>query len=343
MAAAAIAAAAAPIVGGLVGHVMSQGDRNKAKKAMKKALAELEAVGYPPDLSKEIIFQQFESAGVLTPELEEDLVLVSSEFETLKEDPTLRQNQLEALNKFKQQSETGLGAEERAAFNQIQQAVRQDQRAKQEQILADAQRRGQGGSGNALIAQLQASQAGADQASSQGNELAALIAQRVRQGTQDMSGAAQNLRTQDYNVASDRARALDARNQYLHQNSSARQARNVGTLNDAQRYNLSNDQRLLDANTEMSNQEKLRQVNAQRNYFNDKLDLATAKANARTGQATQHRSEADRTAQMYSGIGQGVGEGVAGYYQGKQNQDNLDRTYELEKYKAETARRNGGR
>lgn len=309
----AISAVAAPIVSGAVGSIMGSGDRKRAQKNIKKALAELNAVGAPPDLSREILMREFQSAGILTPELEEDIGLAETEFRAIQEDPELRQVQLEALNKFKQQSETGLGAEERAAFNQIQKGIRQDQRAKQEQILADAARRGQAGGGASLIAQLQSSQSGADQAAEQGNELAALIAQRVRQGTSDLSQASSGLRTQDYSVASDKARAIDERNRFLNQNATSRQMRNVGSKNEAQQYNLSNQQRLGEMNTNLANQEKLRQAEAERQFYLDKLGLAQAKAAARVGQAANYQAQADRTAEMAAGIGKGVGEGISAY------------------------------
>lgn len=308
------AAVAAPIIGGLVGNVMSQGDRNAAKKAMKQAYAELQKAGYPPDLSKEIIYKQFESAGVLTPELEEDIHMAQSEFNNIKEDPQLRESQLEALNKFKQQSQGGLAADERAAYNQMMQGVRQDTRSKTDQILADQQRRGQGaGSGNSLIAQLQAAQSGADQAASQSDDLMSLIAQRVRQGTQDMSGAAQQVRAQDYNVASDKASALDARNQFMQTNSMARQQRNVGAKNDAQQMNLANKQNLMNTNTQQANAEKLRQVQEQGNLYDRNLNLAQAKAAAKTGQQQYYQQQAQQTAEMYAGAGKSIGEGVSAY------------------------------
>lgn len=308
-----IAAVAAPIVAGVVGSIMSSGDRKAAKKAMKKAYAELAAVGMPPDLSRELIMKEFSSQGILTPELEEDLAMEESEFKNITEDSSVRDTQLEALNKFKQQADTGFGMEERAAFNQMQQQVRQDQRAKQQQILADQQRRGMAGSGNELVAQLLSSQAGADQASAQGNELAAMIAQRVRQGTQDMSGAAQNLRSQDYQVSSDRAQAIDARNQYLHQNSTARQARNVASTNEAAAANLANKQRISEMNTNLANQEKLRQSHEEGALFDRKMGLAQAKANARVGQAGSYQAAADRTAGQAAAIGAGVGQGISAY------------------------------
>lgn len=305
------AAIAGPIVGGLIGNMSASKDRKAARRAMQAALKELEALGLPPDLSKEIIYKEFASVGILTPQLEEDISLAASEYENIKEDPSLRENQLEALNMFKQHATTGMGGEERAALNQIQQAVRQDQRAKQEQILADQARRGMAGSGNELIAQLQSSQAGADQASAQGNELMAMIAQRMRQGAQDMSGASSQLRSQDYQVASDKASALDARNQYLHQNSMARQSRNVDRSNQASERNLNEQQRIGDANTSMYNQEQLRQRTEEGNYWDRQMGLATAKANAHQGQATGYRQQANDTQQMWSTIGQGVGQGAS--------------------------------
>lgn len=309
----AAAVVAAPIVAGVVGNIMGSSDRKKAQAAMKAALKELEAVGMPPDLSHELLMKEFESQGILTPELEEDLGMAQTEFAAIQENPELKNTQLAALNKFKQQSETGMGAEERAAFNQIQQAVRQDQRAKQEQILADAQRRGQAGGGNQLIAQLQSSQSGADSAAMQGNELASLIAQRVRQGAQDMNSAATNMRNQDYTVASDKAQAIDARNQYLHQNSTARQMRNVAAKNDAQAANLTNAQRLSEMNANLANQELLRQNAAKGEYYDRKLGYASAKANARNGQAANYQAQAQATQDMYSGIGAGVGQGISAY------------------------------
>lgn len=338
MAWAAAGAAAAPIVGGIVGHVLSQGDRAAAKKAMKQAMKELEAVGYPPDLSAQIIYQQFEQVGALTPELEEDIALAQSEYNNIKEDQNLRNTQLDALNKFKQQSTGGLAGDERAAMNEILNKQRQEQQAAQANILNDQARRGMGGSGAGLVAQLQATQSAAGNAANQGMDLMSLLAQRVRQGTQDMAGTAQNVRSQDYQLSSDKASALDARNQYLHQNSQARQSRNVDSLNRAQAANLQTAQEVANANTQQYNAEKLRQNQAQQKYYDSKLGYAQAKANARLGQAGNYQNQAQQESNMYSGIGNGVGQGIAGYSAAKTAQANSDRQYELDQYNAATAR-----
>lgn len=307
------AAIAAPIVGGLMGNIMSAGDRRQAKQMMKKAYAELKKVGLPPDLSGPLILQEFQKAGMLTPELEEDLQLSRSEFESIQEDPSLRETQLEALNKFRQQAQGGIQADERAALNQIQRENAQAVQAQREQILMDQQRRGMGGSGNELIAQLQASQAGADQASQQGDALMKLIAERVRSGANDMANLGGQMRDQDYQRARDRAAAIDARNQFQYTNSMSRQSRNTDRVNQANAANLDNAQSIRNANTTLRNNEQLRQRNEQGNYWDKKMQYGSALANARLGQASQYNAQADRTAGMYSGIGQGVGQGLSAY------------------------------
>lgn len=305
--------AAAPVVGGLVGNIMGSSDRKRAQKMIKQALAELKAVGLPPNLSREIVFREFERVGILTPQLEEDIQVAESEVAQLQEDQGLRDSQLEALNVFRQQGKAGFSPEERAAMNQLRQQQMVDEQAKRQQILADARRSGMGGSGASLVAQLQASQSGADRASMEGDRLAAMMAQRIREGAQGMSGVSSQIREQDFQANLTRRQAMDERNRFLAQNSISRQRGNIDRLNQAQMMNLSDQQRVADTNTQMANAEKLRQVQAQRDYWQDRLGYGQAMANARLGQASNYQAQADRTADMFAGIGTAVGTGLGGY------------------------------
>lgn len=307
-----IASVAAPIVGGLIGNMAASKDRKQQQAAIAQAVNELKSVGLPPDLSKEIIYQQFQQVGILTPQLEEDIDIAESEIAKIKEDPALRDTQMQALEMFKQQAQSGMGAQERAALNEIRGQVAKDTEAKRQQIISDAQRRGQAGGGAELVAQLQATQGGADTASAQGDRLASMLAERIRQGAQDMSGAAQNLRSQDLGVEEMRARALDERNRFMEQNMMGRQTRNVGALNEAQRYNLSEQQRINEANINQANQEKLRQIAEQGNMYDRTLNYKSAISNAYTGQANQLQNQAQQKQQMWSGMGSAVGTGLAG-------------------------------
>jgi hypothetical protein len=318
----AVASVAAPVVGGLVGNIMGAKDRKRAQKMVAEAIKELQSVGLPPDLSKEIIYQQFQSAGILTPQLEQDIQVAESSVSKLKEDEGLRSAQKEALNIFRQQGKTGFGPEERAAFNQLRQANQQDIEAKRQQILADARRTGMAGSGASLVAQLQAAQAGADRASSEGDRLAAMMAERIRSSASGMADVASSVRGQDFQAEMARRQAEDARNMFLAQNSIARQRANIDRLNQAQQMNLVEQQRIMDANTQLANAEKLRQVQAQRDYWQDRLGYSQALANARLGQASQYQSRAAETAGMFQGIGSAIGGGINAYAN-MQNQNRM--------------------
>ena len=175
------AAASAPVIGGLFGSSSAKKAAAARAQAAAQALAELNKLGLPPDLSKEIIYRQFESQGELTPELEQEIELAASQTAQIKEDPSLRANQMEALNMLSQASRGGLRAEDRAAYNELRSKVQRDSEAKRQQILQQMAARGQAGSGAELMAQLQSAQAAADESSAGADRLAAEASQRALQ------------------------------------------------------------------------------------------------------------------------------------------------------------------
>lgn len=311
----AIAAGGSVVSAGL-GYLSAEKDRAAQRRYIKNAMKELKKAGYPPDLSKEIIFQQFEQAGILTPQLEEDIAVAESEMGQLKEDPSLKSAQLKALAQMQQRAKVGLSAEDRAALNQVRSEVQRDAEAKRQQILQQMQSRGMGGSGAELMAQLQASQGAADQASAASDTLMAQAQQRALQALGQSAGMASDIRGQDFSVNQARAQALDERNRFLAQNSIARQRQNVGIMNDAQRMNLAEQQRIQDMNAQMANAEKLRQSSEKGAYFDRKLGLAQAKAAAQMGQAAAAGQQAQNTQQMFSNLGAGLGKLGAAAYQG---------------------------
>lgn len=307
------AAVAGPIIGGIMGGKAASKSRKAAAAAAAAALAQLNAIGMPPDLSREVILQKFQEMGVLTPELEQQINLQISETAQIQEDPTLRNAQMDALNTLGGVSRGGLRAEDRAAYNQLRNQVQQDSEAKRQQILQQMQARGMGGSGASLMAQLQSSQASADTASAGADNLAATASQNALAALNQRANLAGSLRSQDMSAAEMRAKAIDDRNQFLYQNSVSRQSRNVGTTNDAAQANLSNRQSLSDQNVTQANTESLRQQQAKRNYFQDQLSLASAKANALNNQASTIQQGANQEAAMYSNLGNAVGSGFATY------------------------------
>jgi hypothetical protein len=304
----AVGSIAAPVIGGLIGNMAGAKDRRQAMKLIQQAVAELKAAGLPPDLSTPIIFEKFQEIGIMTPELEQDIQVAASQVAQLEEDPALRQNQLEALNIFKQMGKVGLGPEERAAYNQLRQQREQDVQARLASQELEARRRGMASAGDTRAQQLLSVQAGADRAALEGDRISAMIAQRVREGASGLASTASQLRGQDYQAELARRQAEDERNRFIEQNAMSRQSRNVESLREAQRRREQQAMQVATANTQMSNAERLRQVEAQRQYWRDKMDRATALGNAYSGQATNLQNQAGRTEQMWTGIGSGIGQ-----------------------------------
>lgn len=316
-----MSAIAAPVVGGLLGGSAAKKAAAAQAAAARQALEQLNAIGYPPDLSREIILRQYQSEGTLTPELMQAIDLQASEVANIQEDPSLRNAQMEALNTLGQVARGGLRAEDRAAYNELRQKTQQDAEAKRQQILQQMQASGQGGSGASLIAQLQAGQAAEDQASAQADRLAAQASQNALQALNQRLAGAGNVRGQDLNVAQMKAQAMDDRNKFLMQNSMNVQQANVQARNAAQQANLQNTQRLSEMNTTQGNEELQRQNQAKRQYFNDQLGLAQAKAGAITGVGQANAAGQMQKANMFSNLGNAIGQGFAAYGANKPKKD----------------------
>lgn len=305
---------AGAIIGGAVlGGISASKGRKAAQQAAAKAYEELAKLGLPPDLSREIILQKYEEMGMLTPELEQDIDLQASEVSKIQEDPSLRTAQMESLNTLAQVSRGGLRAEDRSAFNELRAATARDSEAKRQQILQGMMSRGMGGSGADLMAQLQSSQAAEDTASAQSDRLAAQASVNALNALNQKAQLSGNIRGQDFDVNQTRAQALDDRNQFLYQNSVARQRNNISALNQAQQANLANRQRVSEMNTQQANQELQRQNEAKRDYWQDQFGLATAKANALNNQGTVVQAGENKKAAMYTGVGNALGQAATAY------------------------------
>lgn len=318
------ASIAAPVIGGLFGASSAAKGREAAAAAAQAALAELNALGVPPDLSKELILQKFQEQGQLTPELEQEINLQASQVANIQEDPKLRANQVDVLNTLSQQSRGGLQAGDRAAYNELRAKVQRDSEAKRQQIMQQMQAQGQGSSGANLMAQLQSAQGAADEASAGSDRLAAQASQNALQALSQRGQQAGQLRNQDFSNASAIAQAQDQRNQFLMQNSVAQQQRNIAAKNAAQQANLANKQQIDSANAQLANAELSRQNQAKQQYWDSQMGLASAKANALNNQGSVAQRGAQEQANTYAGIGSALGQGLGAYANSKIASGNQD-------------------
>ena len=59
------------VVGSVLSYQTNQNAQNAAMSATQSAVDQINAVGAPPDLAKQIVLKEYQQAGVLTPQLEQ--------------------------------------------------------------------------------------------------------------------------------------------------------------------------------------------------------------------------------------------------------------------------------
>jgi len=305
-------AAAIPVVAGIIGNMMSSGDRGAASNAYNQAVSELLAIGMPPDLSREVVMQQFQSAGVLTPELEQEIKLNESKLSQVQEDPATRNAQMQALQLL-QQSGRGISPQDRLKFNEMRDQVQRDAEAKRQQIIQNFRQRGMGGSGAELASQLMQGQASANQASLEGDRIAAASAQNALDAIARAGTLGGQIRSQDFDVAATKARAEDELNRFNTQNQINRQSRNVSSTNQARQYNLGSAQDIMNKNTALNNAERLRQNEARRTFWQDQMNRAQVRAGGYNQQGSQADARANRTANQWVQGGTAVAGAINAY------------------------------
>ena len=276
-----------PVVGGLVGiganiagaaaaSAASSGDIATATSAINQAYQQLAGIGLPPNLAQPIIYQQFQQKGILTPQLEQTINQHPSLAATATGSDQANKAQMQALQILQQTGQTGMTPQSQAALNQIRQQVSADTNAKQQAIQQQFAARGEGGSGAQLIGQLQAAQSGANQESTAGNQVAAMASQNALQAIGQAGTLGGQIQNQQFGEQFQKGQAQDVINQFNAQNQVAQQVRNVGVQNQAQAANLGTAQQLANANTQQSNQELLRQNQAQNQQYLETLGRAQA-------------------------------------------------------------------
>lgn len=321
----AIASVAAPVIGGLMGANASAGDRAAAQAAYQRAYSQFDNINIPDTEKMRLALQELTQQGIITPTAEQAEQLGISAMEGVTTDPRLRQAQMNALDTLAKMGEQGLTATDLASLNQMRRSVGGDAQARDASILQNMAARGVGGSGVELATRLAANQRAADIAAQQSDQLAAMAQQRMLAAVSQAGQLGGQIRGQEFGEQADKARAADMIAQFNAAQRAGVQQRNVAGLNAAQAANLAEKQRVADTNVATRNAEQQYNKGLEQQRFNNQMALAGARSNALTGQAQQYQNQADSTAQMWAGLGRGVGEGAAGfgqYLQGRRDRTN---------------------
>lgn len=324
MSALAVAAIAAPLIGGMMGANASSGDRAAAQAAYQRAYSQFENIDIPDTEKMRLALQDITQQGLITPTAEQAEQLGISAMEGITTDPRLRTAQMNALDTMAKMGEQGLTATDMASLNQARRQVSGDAQARDASILQNMAQRGIGGSGTELATRLAAGQRAADIGSQQTDQTMAMAQRRMFEAVAQGGQLGGQIRGQDFAEQSDIAKAKDAIAAFNAQQSAGAQQRNVAALNAAQAANLGEKQRVADTNVSQSNAQQQYNKQLEQQKFGNQMALAGARSNALTGQAQQYQNQADSTAGMWSSIGSGVGQaglGYLGYSDNKKQQE----------------------
>ncbi len=340
----AIAGAAAPVLGGIIGNLLGGNSASQANDQRNAALAEYLGISVPDVEKMKLNLDHQQVVGRVDPQLQALFQQGPSAYENINVDPRLRSQQMAALESIGGIAKNGLSQADAASFELAKRDASSYDQAKQSQILQELQQRGQGGSGNELIARLKSDQSGADRLQQADLEQSRLQQQARLAALSQQGNLSGQLRQQDFSDAANKAQASDAISRFNTQSQQNENQANVGIANTAQVSNLQNQQRVSDNNVGLNNQQQIYNKGLQQQNYQNQLNLANARANVRTGNANSLDQRASQTAGMYAGIGQGIGTGVTNYINGQNTQNqqnfnnNLNQQYmdSLTKQKAQT-------
>lgn len=276
-------------IGDTWNRATGQGARDREKEAQRKQLEMLQGLeetelnelqAQIPELANLGDEGKLQLQGLLDLAKTKAHTVDGTAYDSIKEDPSLRKNQLSSLDKLKEYTEKGRTAQDEAALQDLLSKSRQDDRGRRLAIDSQMKRRGLAGSGLDLMAKLQSKQAASNLASKNALDLSANRETQKLNASQMLGNLSGQVRGQDYQMASDKANAQDLLNRF---NSSLKQGvenQNIAYENQQRQHNLSERQRVADANaqyyknrTAYNNQNKLARYGllSQKNQYNNNV------------------------------------------------------------------------
>ena len=301
------------LIGGLgtalIGAGAGAAGRGQSLELIQQSIRELENIGIPSVEAQQIVLQDYKSAGMLTPELEQAFLQGDTSFKDIDVDPVYKSAQLAALDELRQVGESGgMRLSDRADLESTLGDINTQERGAREAIAGSLKERGQYGSGLELAMALDNQQQASGQAHETGLKAYGDAQDRALEAIIQGGTMAGGLREQDFGEQARVAAAQDAINQFNAMQRTGTGERNINRTNQANEFNLKNDQRILDANVDNKNNEEVTNKGLYQQEYNNQLAKAQAAANARSGAASNITAGANATQQMLGTIGQGIGQ-----------------------------------
>lgn len=269
------------LISGIFGGSAGKDDMKNAAGLSREAVEQLKNIYVPTVEEQQIILQNPELAGLLNAE-----TIDRSGLEGISTDPRLRQAQMRALEELSGLASTGLGAQDIAAFNQLQRQSASQAQAEQEQALQNAAARGTLDSGSTLMAQLLSGQQAANRTQQGGEQLAAQAAQARRDALAQYSNLSNNMANQDFAQKAQIGNARDTINQF-----NAQQRTGAG------QFNLTNKQNINNQKASNANQQEIYNKQLLQQKFNNDVTKATGVANQQNNLANIYSQQGQAAAQ----------------------------------------------
>lgn len=268
--------AAGSIFGGIANYFANKSANDRAQMLQDKALQQWINLAIPDPEKQKVALEKFVLQGELDPKLEQAIQANPSEFETIVTSAETKAAQNRALSELSQIGyEGGLRLQDKAALQDAMLESQTKERANRLAIADDMAKRGMGGSGFEVAAQLSAQQGGADRNARNSLGIAAQAQERALQSIMQAGDLASKYRTQDFNEQSAKASAADKINLFNTQNLQDVRQRNIAAQNRANEMNLANKQNIANKNTELSNyQQEYNKGLIQKNFENQAKRLS---------------------------------------------------------------------
>ena len=251
-------------------------EMGESNKLMRDNIAKLEAIGIPTIEAQKIALQNPELVAPLVAEQ-----MGASQMEDIQMDPRLQAAQRAALDEMTGLGQTGLGAEDKAAFNQMRRQAAGAAEAQQASTLQEMASRGMLDSGANLAAQLQAGQSQADRMSQEGDRLAASAAEARRAALGQQANMASQMSAQDLGLKTNKASAADTIAQFNTQQRAVTGAANQG-------YNVDRANQLAN----LRNQEEVANKGLIQQNFQNKIQKAGGVAQQQSQMAANLQNQA---------------------------------------------------
>lgn len=294
----------------LYGADQADKKNTQAENARKNAMNQFAGIDVPTVDSQTLALQNYQNAGELTPEMQQQIALGNTNMDSISTDPRLQAAQMQALQQISGLASGRPQAGDMAGFELARQNVAGEQQAQQGKILQDMQQRGQAGSGAELLAKLKGNQVGAQTLANQQLEQAKAMQAARMQALNQQATMSTQIRGQDYNEQSNLANARDQIAKYNAANAQNVSNTNVGAKNLANAQNLQNKQNLSNQNTETQNNQQKYNKNLLQTQFQNKIQKAGGVAAQLNNQANADQQAGANTAAGWAQFGQGAGQTI---------------------------------